>query len=231
MSMATNEPSITMSTTRRSVAIVLYEGFTALDAIGPYEVLVSLPDTDVYFVADQQGPIYADTGQLALVATATWDELPHPTVVVIPGGAGTMQALAHQPLLNWLQTAAPTVEWMTSVCTGVFVLGAAGLLHGLQVTSHWTSREFIHQYCAATYTAERFIQQGNIITAAGVSAGIDMALFLAQQLSSSQTAQAIQLAIEYDPQPPFSGAGDFQQADQALIDETYTVLSKYRVKG
>ncbi|MFZ4656197.1 MAG: DJ-1/PfpI family protein [Caldilineaceae bacterium] len=212
---------------KRHVAIVLYDGFTALDAVGPYEVLVSLPDTQVHFIADQHGPVWADTGQLGLVATATWDELPNPQIILIPGGSGTMKATQNQALLNWLKAAHATSEWTTSVCTGAFVLGAIGILQGLDVTTHWGSRDYLQQYCGANYVAQRFVQQGKIITAAGVSAGIDMALFLAEQMSNTQTAQAIQLACEYDPQPP-STAGDWQQADVELMAEASRVVMSYR---
>jgi len=221
-------PPRPLNVVARHVAIALYDGFTALDAVGPYEVLVSLPDTQVHFVADQRGPVWADTGQLALVATATWDDLPTPEIIVIPGGGtGIMQAAENQRLLNWVRQAHPTSEWTTSVCTGVFLLGVAGVLHGLEVTTHWGSRNFVEQYCGAHYVARRFVQQGKIITAAGVSAGIDMALFLAAQLSSPRTAQAIQLACEYDPQPPFA-AGNFQQAEPSLLAEANQVIQFYR---
>lgn len=213
---------------KRQVAIVLYPGFTALDAVGPYEVLVSLPDTHVHFIADQHGPVWADTGQLALVATVSWDELPNPQIIVIPGGSGTMQAAQNQALLSWLRQAHETAEWTTSVCTGAFLLGAIGILQGLQATTHWGSRDYLQTYCGANYLAQRFVQQGKIITAAGVSAGIDMALSLAEQMSSVQTAQAIQLACEYDPQPPFT-AGDWQQANADLLAEAQQVVMTYRM--
>ncbi len=209
---------------KRHVAIVLYDGFTALDAVGPYEVLVSLPDTQVHFVSDQHGPVWADTGQLALMATATWAELPQPTIIVIPGGGvGLMKAAENPALLSWVRQAHATSEWTTSVCTGVFVLGVAGLLSGLKVTTHWGSRHSIAEYCGAQYVAERFVQQGKVVTAAGVSAGIDMALFLAAHLSNTQTARAIQLACEYDPQPPFA-AGNFQTVEPELVVEANRVI-------
>ena len=138
-----------------------------------------------------------------------------------------MQAAQNQALLAWLQQAHETSEWTTSVCTGVFLLGKIGILQGLQVTTHWASRNYIQQYCGANYVAQRFVQQGKIITAAGVSAGIDMALFLAQQLSNAQTAQAIQLATEYDPHPPLA-AGDWTEADAALVAEANRVVMVYR---
>jgi len=221
-------PTQPLNPIKRQVAIVLYDGFTALDAVGPYEVLVSLPDTQVHFVSDARGPVWADTGQLALVATATWDELPQPQIIVIPGGGtGIMKAVENQALLAWLKTAHATSEWTTSVCTGVYLLGMIGILQGLDVTTHWGSRDYMQQYCGANYVAQRFVQQGKIVTAAGVSAGIDMALFLAAQLSNTQTAQAIQLACEYDPQPPFA-AGDWQQADPELLAEAGRVVMSYR---
>jgi transcriptional regulator GlxA family with amidase domain len=222
-------PAEPLNEIKRHVAIVLYDGFTALDAVGPYEVLVSLPDTQVHFVSDQRGPVLADTGQLALVATATWEELPDPQIILIPGGgAGLMRAIENQRLLAWLRQAHAGAEWTTSVCTGVFVLGVAGLLRGLDVTTHWGSREHIAQYCGATYRAERFVRQGKIVTAAGVSAGIDMALFLASQLGGAEVAQAIQLACEYDPAPPFA-AGSFAQATPDLVAEANKVIMEYRL--
>ncbi|MBP6179399.1 MAG: DJ-1/PfpI family protein [Anaerolineales bacterium] len=213
---------------KRHVAIVLYDGFTALDAVGPYEVLVSLPDTQVHFVSNQRGPVWADTGQLALTATATFDEIPNPAVIVIPGGGhGIMKAVEDPALMGWIKQAHETSEWTTSVCTGVYVLGLAGILQGLDVTTHWGSRGFMQQYCGANYIPERFVQQGKVITAAGVSAGIDMALFLAEKLSNTQTAQAIQLACEYDPHPPFA-AGNFQTVSPELIAEANQVVNLYR---
>ena len=221
-------PSQPLNEIKRHVAIVLYDGFTALDAVGPYEVLVSLPDTQVHFVSNQRGPVWADTGQLALTATATFDELPNPAIIVIPGGGhGIMKAVEDPALMGWIKQAHETSEWTTSVCTGVYVLGLAGILQGLDVTTHWASRSFMQQYCGANYVAERFVQQGKVITAAGVSAGIDMALFLAEKLSNTQTAQAIQLACEYDPHPPFA-AGNFQTASPELMAEANQVVNLYR---
>lgn len=221
-------PTQPLNEVKRHVAIVLYDGFTALDAVGPYEVLVSLKDTQVHFISDKHGPVWADTGQLALVATATWDELPSPAIIVIPGGGmGIMKAVENQALMSWVKKAHETSEWTTSVCTGVYVLGVAGILQRLNVTTHWGSREFMQQYCGATYVAKRYVQQGKVVTAAGVSAGIDMALFLAEKLSNSQTAQAIQLACEYEPEPPFA-AGNFQQATPELVAEANQVIQFHR---
>lgn len=138
-----------------------------------------------------------------------------------------MKATQNQALLTWLKGAHATSEWTTSVCTGAFVLGAIGILQGLDVTTHWASRDYIHQYCGANYVAQRFVEQGKIITAAGVSAGIDMALFLAEKLSNTQTAQAIQLACEYDPHPPLN-AGDWTEATGDLVAEANRVVMSYR---
>jgi len=222
-------PNQPLNEIKRHVAIVLYDGFTALDAVGPYEVLVSLPDTQVHFVSNQHGAVWADTGQLALTATATFDELPNPAIIVVPGGGhGIMKAVENLALMTWIKQAHETSEWTTSVCTGVYVLGMAGILQGLNVTTHWGSRSFMQQYCGATYVPERFVQQGKVITAAGVSSGIDMALFLAEKLSNPKTAQAIQLACEYDPHPPFN-TGNFQTVDPELITEANNVIQFYRV--
>lgn len=222
-------PAVAMNTTKRHVAIVLYDGFTALDAVGPYEILVSLPETQVHFIADRHGPVHTDTGQLQLVATKTWHELPHPDVIVIPGGgAGLMKAAENPALLAWLTEAHAHSTWTTSVCTGVFLLGVTGIVAGLNVTTHWGSRHAITSYCNATYVAERFVVQGKIITAAGVSAGIDMALYLAAQLSDNATAQAIQLACEYDPHPPFH-SGNFQHVDATLHHAANQVIQLHRI--
>jgi transcriptional regulator GlxA family with amidase domain len=181
---------------------------TALDAVGPYEVLSRLPNAMVHFVAETPGPILTDThgfhSRFALMADARLEDVPTPEIIVIPGGStGTMDAMQSERTIGWLRTAHPSTQWTTSVCTGAFVLGAAGLLQGLQATTHWASREFLAQV-GATYVAERFVRQGKIITAAGVSAGIDMALYIAGQVGGDELAQALQLAIEYDPHPPFA---------------------------
>lgn len=222
-------PPMPVQITKRHVAIVLYDGFTALDAVGPYEILVSLPATQVHFVSDHHGPVTADTGQLQLIANKTWHELPLPDVIVIPGGGtGLMKAVENHALRNWLLEAHAHSMWTTSVCTGVFLLGVTGIVAGLNVTTHWGSRNAIASYCQATYLAERFVVQGKIITAAGVSAGIDMALYLAQQLSDIDTAQAIQLACEYDPQPPFQ-SGNFQTTDERLHHAANQVIQLHRI--
>ncbi len=198
------------------IAILLYEGLTALDAIGPYEVFSRLPDATVHFVARDVGPKRTDAGSLALIADSTLVMLPHPDILVIPGGIlGTFAAMKDQQLLAWIQSAYTSSQWTTSVCTGALLLGAAGILKGLTATTHWAAQATLEHY-GAIYLPERFVQHGKIITAAGVSAGIDMALHLAGEIAGRETAQAIQLGLEYDPQPTFD-AGSLQKASAATV--------------
>ena len=190
------------------IAILAYDRMTALDAVGPYEVLCRIPNAMVYFVAETPGPIRTDThgfhSHFALMADTRIEDVPNPDIIVVPGGStGTMDVMQSERTLGWLRTAHLTSQWTTSVCTGAFILGAAGLLQGLHATTHWGSKNFLPQV-GATYVAERFVRQGKIITAAGVSAGIDMALYIASQVEGEELAQALQLAIEYDPQPPYT---------------------------
>ena len=185
------------------IAIMLYDQFTALDAIGPLEVLSSVPGARVRFVAEHAGTITNDTVILTVTVDTTLDALPHPDVIVVPGGPGCVAAAKNERLLAWLRAAHETSRWTTSVCTGSLVLGAAGLLQGLQATTHWGSFSELAAF-GATYVRQRFVVQGRIITAAGVSAGIDMALWLARELADEPMARTIQLAIEYDPAPPFA---------------------------
>lgn len=186
-----------------NIAILLYDNFTALDAIGPMEVLSSVPGARVRFVADQPGTVTNETGLLTVQVAATLDEVPQPDILVVPGGPGDRAAMGNERILSWIRTAHPTARWTTSVCTGALVLGAAGVLHGAPATTHWAMRAELATF-GATYVPERFVQHGTIITAAGVSAGIDMSLWLARELTDEATARMVQLFIEYDPQPPFA---------------------------
>jgi len=185
------------------IAIPLFPGITALDAIGPYEVLSRLPAARVRFVAIEAGPYRTDNKQLTLIADEPLSAVPHPEIVVVPGGFGTRALLSPNPLLDWVRAAHETTRWTTSVCTGSLVLGAAGLLRGLEATTHWAAMEQLAAF-GARPTSRRVVEQGKIITAAGVSSGIDMALTLAARVAGDEMAQAIQLGIEYDPEPPFS---------------------------
>ena len=197
------------------IAIPLFDRLTALDAIGPYEVLSRVPGATVHFVAAEPGPVRTDNGMLALVADRRFDELPSPEIVVVPGGIG-VRGLLHDPqLIPWIQGAHATSEWTTSVCTGALLLGAAGVLEGLDATTHWGEHERLTEF-GARPTGRRVVEEGKVITAAGVSAGIDMALTLAARIAGDEVAQAIQLVTEYDPQPPFK-AGSLETAPQEIV--------------
>jgi transcriptional regulator GlxA family with amidase domain len=185
-----------------NVAIVLYDRFTALDAIGPYEVLSRLPGASVAFVAAEPGPVRTDSGMLTVLAERSLAQAGRPDVVLVPGGPGDVVAHAGETVLAWLRAADETSTWTTSVCTGSLVLAAAGLLAGKRATSHWLALEELRRL-GAEPVRERVVFEGKLVTAAGVSAGIDMALELVARVAGEKVAQAIQLGIEYDPQPPF----------------------------
>jgi transcriptional regulator GlxA family with amidase domain len=182
------------------IAIPLFDRFTALDAVGPYEVLSRLPGAQVEFIAAEPGVIRTETRMLGLEATRSLEEVPSPEVVVVPGGIGSRTAMHDARLLDWVRAAHAGSSYTTSVCTGALILSAAGVLDGLEATTHWLSLDRLDRP-----VRRRVVEQGKVFTAAGVSAGIDMALTLAARIAGDAVAQAIQLGIEYDPQPPFSG--------------------------
>jgi transcriptional regulator GlxA family with amidase domain len=184
------------------IAIVLFPRLTVLDAIGPYQALDNLPGAEVVFVAEQAGPVRDESGFLGLVADAALDDVPHPDVVLVPGGPGTDALTDGGPVADWLRRVDPTTTWTTSVCTGSLTLAAAGLLTGRRATSHWLAMEQLARFGAVPVT-ERVVFDGKYVTAAGVSAGIDMGLTLAGRLAGDEVAQATQLMLEYDPQPPY----------------------------
>ncbi|HWI72615.1 MAG TPA: DJ-1/PfpI family protein [Baekduia sp.] len=197
------------------IVIPIYDDFTALDAVGPYEVL-SRTGGRVRFVGREVGPVRTDNGMLSVIAEATLEDAASPDIVVVPGGVAT-RALTTDPVwLDWIRGVHATSTWTTSVCTGSLLLGAAGVLEGLRATSHWLELETLRQY-GAEPTGQRVVEQGKVITAAGVSAGIDMALTLAARLIGEDGAKAIQLGIEYDPQPPFD-AGSVEKSDPKLVN-------------
>jgi transcriptional regulator GlxA family with amidase domain len=199
------------------IAILIYDGFTALDAVGPYEVLSCLPKAKVHFVAKDVGPVRTHTKALSLMADFKLSDIPHPDILVISGGTkGTVVASKDESILTWIRNAHESSKWTTSVCTGALILGAAGVLKGLKATTHWYARDLLSQF-GAEYTNERVVQQGKVITAAGVSAGIDMALHLAGEIAGDEVARMIQLIIEYDPQPPFD-SGSIRKADRSIIE-------------
>jgi len=198
------------------VAIPIFDGITALDAIGPYEVLWRLPEANVHFIAQEPGPMRTGDKMLALTADESLAEVPHPDVIVVPGGYGTRALMSDEPLLAWLRAAHETSRFTTSVCTGALLLGAAGILTGLEATTHWRLLEKLGEL-GATPVTRRVVEQGNVITAAGVSSGIDMALTLAARIAGEDVARAIQLAIEYDPEPPFD-SGSTDKATAEIVD-------------
>jgi putative intracellular protease/amidase len=198
------------------IAIALFDRFTALDAVGPYEVLSRLPGARVDFVAAEPGVYATDTRMLRLSVERSYADVPKPDILLFPGGFGTRALMHHEPTLNWVRSAHETTRYTTSVCTGALVLGAAGLLKGLDATTHWMSRPLLADL-GARAVEQRVVEQGKIVTAAGVSAGIDMALTLADRIGGPQVAQAIPLGIEYDPQPPFD-AGSPEKAPQEIVD-------------
>lgn len=197
------------------IAILLYDRFTALDAIGPYEVLSRLPGASLSFLAAERGPVQTDNGLLTVLVEHTLEELQRPDIVLVPGGPGEVAARAGSETLEWLRQAHETSTWTTSVCTGSLILGAAGLLDGKRATTHWLALEELAKL-GAEPLSERVVYDGKLVTAAGVSAGIDMALSLAEKLAGAEVAQAIQLGIEYDPQPPFD-AGAPEKAPAEIV--------------
>lgn len=196
-------------------AIPLYDRFTALDAIGPYEVLWRLPGVEVRFLGPQPGVVHADTTMLGLEATHAYEDVPRPEVMMVPGGTGTRALLEDERLLGWIRAAHEHSTWTTSVCTGSLLLGAAGVLDGLEATSHWSALDQLARF-GATPVDRRVVEQGKVITAAGVSSGIDMALTLAAKVAGEDEARAIQLRIEYDPQPPFDSGSTAKASPEVL---------------
>jgi putative intracellular protease/amidase len=190
------------------IAILLYDQFTALDAIGPYEVLSRLPGAEVVFAAERPGPVPADTGMLALPASAAIGDVPHPDIVLVPGGPGQEAQMDDGPVHEWLRKADAASSWTTSVCTGSLILAAAGVLAGRRATSHWLALERLQEF-GARPTVRRVVIDGKYVTAAGVSAGIDMALGLSARIAGTPAAQAIQLMLEYAPQPPLTAGSPF----------------------
>jgi transcriptional regulator GlxA family with amidase domain len=211
------------------IAFVAYPGFTALDMIGPYEVLRNLPGADVRFVWHEPGPITADSGVLVIGATHSLTETPSPDVILVPGGPSTPVHARDEALLEWLRQAHRTASWTTSVCSGSVILAAAGLLEGRRATSHWLAIPMLKAFGAVPVADERIVRQDDVVTSAGVSAGLDLALWLAGQIAGEGRAKAIQLAIEYDPQPPFD-SGHMSKASGTTKAAATALLSKDSAK-
>lgn len=207
------------------IAIVVYPGFTALDFIGPYEVLQRLPEAEIRFVWHEPGPIAAESGVLLVGATHSFDETPSPDVILVPGGLTTVEHARDEKLLDWLRTAHRTATWTTSVCSGSVILAAAGLLDGKRATSHWSVLGLLKTLGVNAVGDERVVHEGDIVSSAGVSAGIDLALWLAGQIAGEDRAKAIQLSIEYDPEPPFD-SGHMSKASAKTKAAAATLLAR-----
>ena len=204
------------------IAFFLYDGFTALDAVGPYEVLSRIPGAEVKFVGLEPGPKITETHSLTMVADHALADVTEPEIMVIPGGFGTRALLDNEEVVDWIRAAHEKTTWTTSVCTGSLLLGAAGILKGLRATSHWAMIDRLVEF-GALPTRERVVEEGKVITAAGVSSGIDMGLRLAEHLAGEDVAKAIQLGIEYDPDPPFD-SGSPEKAPPHLVELLKSVL-------
>ncbi|MGE5181776.1 MAG: DJ-1/PfpI family protein [Acidobacteriota bacterium] len=208
------------------IAIALYDRFTALDAVGPYEVLSRLPGAEVVFVGAERRVFRTDIGALAVVAGASFAEVETADVVVVPGGPGRREMIADEALVGWVRRVHPTTQWTTSVCTGSLVLAAAGILSGVDAVTHWAAVEDLAAL-GAHPVEERVVVRGKIVTAAGVSAGIDMALTLAARIAGDDVARAIQLGIEYDPQPPFD-VGHPRKAAPEIVELVLGLMAQHQ---
>jgi putative intracellular protease/amidase len=205
------------------IAIGLYRGFTALDAIGPYEVLTYLPDAEVVICAEHAGLVDDQYDLLHLRIDTTFADVSRPDVLLVPGGPAASQYAADgHPIVEWIRQAHPHTVWTASVCTGSLLLGAAGLLNGVPATTHWHFYDDLASY-GAQPTEQRVVTSGRIVTGAGVSAGIDLALTLAANIAGPELAQSIQLAIEYDPHPPFD-AGAPSKAPKPILEMAVAAL-------
>jgi putative intracellular protease/amidase len=204
-----------------NIAIPIFDRLTALDAVGPYEVLSRPPGWTVSFVAEHPGPKRTETEMLALIADLSLADLTEPDIIVVPGGYGTRELMRDETLIAWLRHAHEHSQWTTSVCTGSLLLAAAGILDGLEATSHWMALDVLADH-GAIPVSRRVVKQGRIITSAGVSSGIDMALTLVAEIAGPDLAQAIQLGIEYDPEPPFD-SGSLAKAPPEIVDTVRAV--------
>lgn len=204
------------------IAIGLYDHFTSLDVMGPFQVLSGLPGAEVTFVAAQAGPVTDESGFLTVTAQASFDDLPKPDVLLVGGGTITGTLVPHHPIVRWIAEAHPTTTWTTSVCTGALLLAGAGILKGVEATTHWGARDELARL-GAVPVADRVVRRGKIVTGAGVSAGIDMALTLAAEIAGPDYAKTLQLIMEYDPTPPFD-AGSPEKAGPETMQRAFGVM-------
>jgi len=206
------------------IALLVYDKLAPLDAVGPYEVMRNVPGWNVHTVAKERGEVRSEDGSLALVADLALEELTAPDIVLAPGGIGSRTLMRDEELLEWLREADRTTRWTTSVCTGSLLLGAAGLLQGRRATSNWLLLDRLREF-GADPVGGRFVEDGKVVTAAGVTAGIDMALHLVAQEAGPEVAQAVQLGIEYDPDPPFD-CGSPQKAPAEIVELVKAVSAR-----
>lgn len=200
---------------KTQIAILLFDDFTALDVVGPYEVLSMIPDAKIIFVAEHTGG-YKDTNGLQLVADIALNQLPTPDIVVVPGGFGIDAQLNNKVVIDWIRNAHSHSRWTVSVCSGALLLGVAGLLKDCRATTHWNRKNQLAPYCREVVD-DRYVVDGRIISSAGVSAGIDMALYLLSLVTNDRYAQIVQLSMEYDPKPPFY-TGSPATAPREMVD-------------
>ena len=203
------------------IAYVLYPDFTALDLVGPYEVISRWPEAEVHFVASSLDPVRCDCG-LTVIPTDTPGSLPDPDLIVVPGSGNPLPVLEDEVLIGWLRDAAPGCRWTASVCTGAGLYAAAGLLDGRKTTTHWAFRDNLRAM-GVEVVADRVVFERNHVSGAGVSAGIDMALALTERVHGRELAKSLQLAIEYDPRPPFD-SGSPTKADAGTLRLALRVL-------
>ena len=220
-------PVLSAKLPHMQIAILAFDGMTALDAVGPAQVLAFLPGASIRWTSPDPGARRTDAG-MSIVAAYPLSDVPRPDVVLVPGGLDMRPVMADMRVLDWLRATHTTTQWTTSVCTGSLVLGAAGLLRGLRATTHWAMLDRLSKF-GARPVSERVVVDGKIITAAGVSAGIDMALRLAARVAGDVVAQAIQLGIEYDPDPPFAGSA--RTAPAAVLEAARRALSASSADG
>jgi transcriptional regulator GlxA family with amidase domain len=199
------------------IAIPLFDRFTALDAMGPFQVLVQLPDATTVFVAERPRDVTDESGVLTVSAKASFADVPHPDIILVPGGPGQANQMEGSPLRDWLVAADQTSTWTTSVCTGSLILAGAGLLDGRRATTNWLAMDELARL-GAKPLQERYVFDGKYATAAGVSAGIDMALALTERIGGAEMAQRFQLAIEYDPQPPHNAGSPATAPAEIVAD-------------
>jgi putative intracellular protease/amidase len=204
------------------IAIGLYERFTSLDALGPFQVLSMLPGAEVVFVAAKAGPVTDESGFLEVRAQASFADVPKPDILLVPGGTITGTLVPDHPIVSWIARAHPTTTWTTSVCSGALLLAGAGVLTGVDATTHWAAFDDLARL-GANPVHERVVRRGKIVTAAGVSSGIDMALTLAAEIAGADFARTAQLILEYDPRPPFD-TGSPAKAGSALVGQAMTAM-------